>query len=155
WLLRERRPLQAAGLLWSFLRNGTVVRDFSPADAARYVHLPLPGVTPLPLGERLTGLPRPDIGLQSGTVLDRQLSDLLRYSAPAINHMEDRASMSQSRELRTPLFDWRLIEFALSLPIDQKLGCGWTKRILRLVGQTMLPPEIAWRKDKIGHFTAT
>src|SRR5262249_36164163 len=71
------------------------------------------------------------------------------------NHMEDRASMSQSRELRTPLFDWRLIEFALSLPIEQTLGCGWTKRMLRLVGQTMLPPEIVWRKSKTGHFTAT
>jgi len=154
-LLRAHHPWEATRLAWSFMRNGTVLRYFSPSDAARYVRLPLPGTGALALGPALVDTPRADIGIGRGDVRDRQLADLLRFSAPAITHAEDRTSMSQSREVRFPFLDWRLMEFALSLPLDNKLGEGWTKRILRLVGEPLLPPEITWRKDKVGHFSAT
>ena len=154
-LLQERKRVAAMRLAWDFFRNGTVLQQFSAADAARYINLPLPGVARLPLGDSLAGFAGADLGLQSGSICDRQLADLLRFSVPSINHSEDRASMAFSREVRFPFFDWRVMEFALSLPTDQKIGDGWTKHVLRLAGEPMLPAEITWRKDKVGHFTAS
>ncbi|HLG45020.1 MAG TPA: asparagine synthase (glutamine-hydrolyzing) [Reyranella sp.] len=154
-LWRQRQIGEIASLVWPFLRNDTLVRQFSAPDAARYTRLRLPGVPGIPLGKELQELPRTNIGLQTGMVSDRQLADLLRFSTPAITHAEDRASMAFSREVRFPYFDFRLMEAAISLPLKHKLAEGWTKKVLRLVGQPLLPSEIAWRKDKTGHFSAT
>jgi asparagine synthase (glutamine-hydrolysing) len=57
-------------------------------------------------------------------------------------------SMAWSREVRTPFLDYRLVELAISLPTRMKLGAGWTKYVLRKAMEPMLPPSIAWRKDK-------
>lgn len=154
-LLSERHFSRAAALAWPFLRNGTLLGQFSAADAARYTALPLPGVPNMPLGERLQGLLSAKIGLQAPDVRHRQLADLLRFSTPAITHAEDRASMAFSREVRFPFFDHRLMEAALALPLEYKIANGWTKYILRLVGEPFLPKHITWRKGKTGHFSAT
>lgn len=153
-LLRQRRPVRAMQLAWNFLKNGTVFQSFSAADAARYINIPLPGVSRLPLGKRLVAFDSIEIGLKTEDIRERQVADLLRFSAPAINHVEDRTSMSLSREVRCPFFDPNVMNFALSLSSDQKVGGGWTKRVLRLAAQHLLPPQITWRKDKVGHFTA-
>jgi asparagine synthase (glutamine-hydrolysing) len=154
-LLRERRLGKAAAMAWPFLRNDTLLGQFSAADAARYTKLRLPGVSGIPLGEHLLGLRSTSIGLEAGDVRHRQLADLLRFSTPAITHAEDRASMAFSREVRFPFFDYRLMEAALALPLDYKIGDGWTKHILRLAAEPFLPKEITWRKGKTGHFSAT
>lgn len=71
------------------------------------------------------------------------LSELLRYS--------DRNSMAHSREVRLPFLSHHLVEFVFSLPSEFKIHDGWTKYIMRLAFNQILPNEIAWRKDKIGY----
>jgi asparagine synthase (glutamine-hydrolysing) len=70
------------------------------------------------------------------------LEELLRYA--------DRNSMSQGRELRLPFLYHELVEFIFSLPSTFKIRDGWTKWLLRKTMSDHLPPEITWRRDKIG-----
>jgi asparagine synthase (glutamine-hydrolysing) len=61
----------------------------------------------------------------------------------------DRMSMANSLEVRSPLLDHRLVEFAASLPPSLKLR-GWqTKAILRDTVRRYLPPR-TMRKSKQG-----
>ncbi|MEO5999797.1 MAG: asparagine synthase (glutamine-hydrolyzing) [Ferruginibacter sp.] len=71
------------------------------------------------------------------------LQELLRYA--------DRNSMAHSREVRLPFLSHELVEFLLTLPPGMKIKEGWTKWIMRQTFQRELPPEIGWRKDKIGY----
>jgi asparagine synthase (glutamine-hydrolysing) len=57
-------------------------------------------------------------------------------------------------ELRDPLADQRLIQFALDLPVSLRTNLGWTKRLLRLYCDRQLPDVCVWRSDRthLGHF---
>jgi asparagine synthase (glutamine-hydrolysing) len=70
------------------------------------------------------------------------LQDLLRYA--------DRNSMAHSREVRLPFLFHELVEFCFSLPDEFKLKLGWTKYIMRVTFEGVLPEEICWRKEKVG-----
>src|SRR5690606_29972955 len=70
------------------------------------------------------------------------LGELLRYAA--------RNSMAHGRELRLPFLNHELVEFLFSLPSNFKIRNGWTKWLLRTAMDSKLPPEIAWRRDKVG-----
>jgi asparagine synthase (glutamine-hydrolysing) len=70
------------------------------------------------------------------------LEELLRFA--------DRNSMAHGRETRLPFLDHELVEFIFSLPARFKINKGWTKWLLRKAMEEKLPPEITWRKDKIG-----
>lgn len=70
------------------------------------------------------------------------LPTLLRYA--------DRNSMAHSREVRLPFLSHELVEFVFSLPSELKIKDGWTKYLMRVAFEDLLPEEIAWRKDKIG-----
>lgn len=48
---------------------------------------------------------------------------------------------------RHPYLDRRLVEFCASLPWNQRIRHGWTKYILRNLGERWLPSEVVWRKD--------
>ncbi len=54
----------------------------------------------------------------------------------------DRLSMAHSVEVRTPFLDYRLMEFAASLPGDWKIRGGRTKHILKEAVRDLLPAEI-------------
>ncbi len=71
------------------------------------------------------------------------LEELLRYA--------DRNSMAHGVEIRLPFLDHRLAEFLFSLPARFKIRDGWTKWLLRVTTESMLPPEIVWRKEKVGY----
>ena len=58
--------------------------------------------------------------------------------------------MAHSREVRLPFLNHELVEFLFTLPATMKINDGWTKWIMRETF-TILPPEIGWRKDKIGY----
>ncbi|HOS83140.1 MAG TPA: asparagine synthase (glutamine-hydrolyzing) [Methanolinea sp.] len=75
-------------------------------------------------------------------------------SLPALLHYEDRDSMTHSVEARVPFLDYRLVEFAISLPTEFKIGSGLTKKILRDALASILPEKILKRMDKIGFATA-
>jgi len=76
------------------------------------------------------------------TDVSTELAVLLRY--------EDRNSMAFSVEARVPFLDYRLVEFAFSLPSAYKIHDGWTKWILREAMKCVLPEDIRWRQDKLG-----
>jgi asparagine synthase (glutamine-hydrolysing) len=78
---------------------------------------------------------------------------LTRHSIPALLHYEDRNSMAFSIEARTPFLDYRLVEFCLGLPFDEKINGIETKYLLRKSMKDLLPPEISGRRDKKGYPT--
>jgi asparagine synthase (glutamine-hydrolysing) len=60
----------------------------------------------------------------------------------------DRASMFNSLEVRSPLLDSTIVDFANALPDTEKLHYGTTKYILRHLLRNKLPKEIVERKKK-------
>lgn len=80
--------------------------------------------------------------LQIYELTTTQLPHLLRY--------EDKNSMHFSIETRLPFLDYKLVELSLSLNNDFKIRDGYSKYILRRSSEGVLPPEISWRKNKIG-----
>jgi asparagine synthase (glutamine-hydrolysing) len=58
----------------------------------------------------------------------------------------DKVTMANSLELRVPLLDHRILEFAASLPPELKVKRRETKRVLRKAFATMLPAEVLRRK---------
>jgi asparagine synthase (glutamine-hydrolysing) len=154
-LLRRGAVLRAAAVLLGFVANRTIVNQFDVADAKRYVPL----LRKLTAGARaqssiagpfLQGWHVLPLGLGAGSLADRQVLDIRRYSVPSLCHYEDRMSMAMSREIRLPFLDSRLIDLSLRAPDSYKLRRGWTKYGFRQAMQSFLPPQVAWRKDKKG-----
>jgi asparagine synthase (glutamine-hydrolysing) len=58
----------------------------------------------------------------------------------------DKITMANSLELRVPLLDHVVLEFAASLPPDFKVRGRETKRILKSAFASVLPPEVIQRK---------
>ena len=75
-------------------------------------------------------------------------ADLVTYLPEDILTKVDRMSMAHSIESRVPLLDHRLVEFALSLPLDLKIRDGVRKRILKDVGRRLLPESILTRRKQ-------
>jgi len=69
---------------------------------------------------------------------------------PAVLRVNDRATMASGVESRAPFLDHRLVSFIFSLPDDDIIGKGWTKRILRDAMAPLLPSDIVWREKKVG-----
>lgn len=79
---------------------------------------------------------------------------LVFYSTlPKYLHWEDRNSMANSVEARTPFLDHRLVEFAYNLPDDFLEKDGVNKRIMREAFDSLIPEQIKNRKDKMGFTT--
>ncbi|NIN66452.1 MAG: asparagine synthetase B, partial [Anaerolineae bacterium] len=74
-------------------------------------------------------------------------------SLPHLLKNGDRSSMAHSIEARMPFTDYRLVDFLFPLPAVYKIRNGWTKWLLRLAVEDLLPPEIVWRRDKLGFAT--
>jgi asparagine synthase (glutamine-hydrolysing) len=62
----------------------------------------------------------------------------------------DRASMAHGVESRMPFFDWRLVTYAFALADTSRNGGGYSKRLLRLAMQGIMPDVIRLRKAKVG-----
>jgi len=73
------------------------------------------------------------------------------YKSLPINLRDfDRASMQHGIEIRMPFMDYRLVSYVFSLPMESKVGGGFTKRILRDAMKNTLPESIRTRTLKIG-----
>jgi asparagine synthase (glutamine-hydrolysing) len=70
-----------------------------------------------------------------------------------ILHYEDVSSMQESIEIRSPFMDYRLMEFAFSIPVELKFKNGVTKVIQRETIGKMLPDYITNNRRKIGFST--
>lgn len=65
--------------------------------------------------------------------------DLVTYLPDDILVKVDRATMSTSLEARVPMLDHRVVEFALSLPLQHKISTSTSKRILRDIEYARVP----------------
>ena len=81
---------------------------------------------------------------------DQLRSNLLFSALPEYLRYEDRNSMASSLETRLPFLDYRLVEWAFTLPPPLKLVRGETKRVVRRATAHYVPPEIGGRTDKMG-----
>jgi asparagine synthase (glutamine-hydrolysing) len=78
----------------------------------------------------------------SPSVLQRaQYADLKVYLPNDVLVKVDRMSMAHSLEVRSPLLDRRLIEFAFRIPTSRKLPRLRAKHLLRSLAKRRLPPE--------------
>lgn len=54
----------------------------------------------------------------------------------------DRASMAYSVEVRSPFLDYRIVEFARTLPVDYRYGNGVKKKIVKDILSEYIPREV-------------
>lgn len=81
------------------------------------------------------------------------LSQINSQGLSQILHYEDVSSMQQSVEIRSPFLDYRLMEFAFSIPNELKISKGITKVIQRETVGKSLPDNIVLNREKIGFRT--
>ena len=75
----------------------------------------------------------------------RMYADALCYLPDQLLHLTDRMSMAPSLEARAPFLDYRLVEFATSLPGSWKVrGSGWKLLLKESLGD-LVPQEIIKR----------
>ena len=79
------------------------------------------------------------------------LNDFDRIVLPALLRYVDRNSMAFSIEDRLPFLDFRLVEYAMNLPLNAKIADGYSKAIMRKALD--MPEIIRKRRDKIGFYT--
>ncbi len=77
------------------------------------------------------------------------MADLTTYLPCDLMTKVDIASMAHSLECRAPFLDYRLVEFAASLPIGLKFRHGRGKWLLRRAFENLLPRQI-WSRRKMG-----
>lgn len=83
--------------------------------------------------------------------LNSHLYDLsFKTVLPTLLRNYDHYSMMSGVEIRIPLLDHRIVDFAFSIPWQSKVRNGFTKAILRDAVAPWLPSGIVNRKTKIG-----
>ncbi len=75
-----------------------------------------------------------------------QFIDIYTFLAEDVLVKVDRMSMANSLEVRSPLLDQKIVEFAASLPSQAKLHRGVSKYIFKKAMEDYLPSNIIYRK---------
>ena len=74
--------------------------------------------------------------------------DFNTYMVDNILVKVDRMSMATSLEARVPLLDYKMVEFAFSLPDSYKLGGNTTKWFFKKAMEGILPDDIIYRRKE-------
>jgi len=74
------------------------------------------------------------------------LTDLMTYLPNDLLVKVDIASMANSLEARSPFLDHKVIEFAASLPANQKMRGMQTKYLLKKVATQLVPKDVVYRR---------
>ncbi len=77
--------------------------------------------------------------------------NMTQFKMPYWLRSNDKNSLAIPVEVRAPLLDYRLVEFAFQLPVGFLIRDGWLKWILRQAMDDLLPPAITWRRQKMGY----
>lgn len=124
-------------------RAGKVARTFRANDPdALYFEL----VSHWPVGKNPIRETNPPI---TDPIERMMFFDQVSYLPDDILAKVDRASMAASLEAREPLLDYRLVEFAWTLPLSMKVRAGRGKRVLRRVLNRYVP-EALIERPKMG-----
>ncbi len=73
------------------------------------------------------------------------LFDINNYLANNLLYKMDIASMANSLEVRTPYLDYRLVEFALNLPLHFKINNGTQKYLMKKLLERYIPRDLVYR----------
>jgi asparagine synthetase B (glutamine-hydrolysing) len=87
------------------------------------------------------------------SLAELQKYEIVENTLLSLLHIEDRNSMAHSVESRLPFLDYRMVEFCINIPAEQKIKGTNTKFIFRESMKDFLPSEVYNRKDKIGFAT--
>jgi asparagine synthase (glutamine-hydrolysing) len=91
-----------------------------------------------------------DFSLKGNNLQNYTLEQITNTGLNTILHYEDVSSMRSSIEMRSPFMDYRLMEFAFSIPDSLKFDKGKTKKIIRETVGKNLPNNIVNNYKKIG-----
>jgi asparagine synthase (glutamine-hydrolysing) len=84
------------------------------------------------------------------TLTEALYNDMTNTLMPYWLRSSERAYMGLPLEVRAPLLDYRLVEFAFRLPLSYLIRDGWQKWILRKAVEDILPNDVVWRRQKLG-----
>ena len=84
----------------------------------------------------------------SDNLIDRMLYNDFHNMLASILRTEDRMSMAHSIESRVPLLDYRLVELAASIPVEEKVRADEPKLILKSVGKGRVPESVISRSKQ-------
>ncbi len=83
------------------------------------------------------------------TITKMQYLDMHMWLMGDILLKADKTSMANSLELRVPFLDKKVLELALTIPVNCRVSTKTTKLALRLAAEKTLP-ELTAKKDKLG-----
>lgn len=63
---------------------------------------------------------------------------------------DDKSAMGLPFEPRNPFMDHEVVDFACRLPLSYLVRDGWHKWVVRKAVEDLLPPEVLWRRTKMG-----
>jgi asparagine synthase (glutamine-hydrolysing) len=91
--------------------------------------------------------------IKGKNLINYSIEHITNTGLNSILHYEDSSSMLNSIEMRSPFLDYRIIEFAFSIPDNLKYNLGLTKKIIRDTIGKDLPKNIVNNYNKIGFVT--
>jgi asparagine synthase (glutamine-hydrolysing) len=89
---------------------------------------------------------------------EKRRQSIVHPHLTAARERYDRVASANAIEPRDPFMDVRLVQFCLSLPVEQLQSGGWPKLVLRRAMRDLLPESVRWRVGKEhlgGAFTRT
>lgn len=154
YFYRHLRDLLKRGEMAAFIKNFLNFSELSAHElAVKACQQFLPQSGALPVHNLLNnGLAKLPIRTAGGSSVDMQLYlNMTDLKMPYWLLSNDKNSLAIPVEVRAPLLDYRLVEFAFQLPINLLIRDGWLKWILRQAMADLLPPAITWRRKKMGY----
>ncbi len=107
-------------------------------------HLP-PGCDPFVMPKGVSAHAGP-----SDELHERMIDDMGHWLMNYWVRIDNQNSMGVPLELRSPFLDYRVVEFGFTLPMELLIKDGWMKWLLRCAMEDLLPPDVVWRKRKMG-----
>ena len=130
------------------------VTDIDLGDARRYLPF-LNRVSASERSERLSGvvvagMATAIVGPRVGSLVDRQWLGVTQLlgSRPVSLHEDQSCRWPQSREIRLPFLDPRLMDLLMRAPIPSKLRSGWTSTPFARPWKHCCRTRISWRRIK-------